>query len=730
MASSPDPPEDDPPNAPGDTPELMNIDTADSDVIVDTAAEPPVPPFPASGVADVGPTVPSTPTTDSLADLPNSGAPYYTLHPTLRIPVHSHGCDTCTAFLTHQDRSHPSWAHVQEQFKIHQRAQFAAGVSHGLAYASERIATAEGIRRRAEENVARAMRQRDIARQSEESARDKIVELQSQLETIRTEHAALVQDHAQATQALDRARAPSRPRSPPGDASSIGSQRRRSPRSEAKKRKRSPPRAAAQHAGRGRTSGGPVDPPPSTDTRSWTSVSRDEIHGPLWDRWVPLSHDDVTFVFSRAVSDPHASARIRTLALLASDRAISDRSSVMRFLVQQWGTRRNDLVAPSTAPSVADPSPRHPRAHASGGGRAPAPHEPTEWAAPAHVAPKTTIAVVDDWTTVTRGSSRSTTRTSTPALSGNPVPGPTAQARRTKPPAYSEHIDDWLQYYRDNPNAIPPGVPVHPDNSPLRGSPLRRILIRHIEIRRNGPQGREQYQRSSRGHWVTRTTQLFSIRGLYGRIIYHLRIPIRGSIPEARPYQGDTRNISLEDVARHFASNGYQPRSLSVTEFEEYAIGRRNATEHRPSSSTTEWTSYPTLADMQTRYPVIHAPPQTAGPARNLYSNMSLDFRNTSDAPRARTPEGPSLSRTSGSMSPDFPIHYSPPTPHFVPIEDAAAEPLPTGSGSWADDNFAVNNSSVATVNNTTTVAPAVDPAALPLPHSRSVSPMDESDQV
>ncbi|KAI0038522.1 hypothetical protein FA95DRAFT_1613325 [Auriscalpium vulgare] len=692
--------------APGDTPERMNIDPADPDLVVDTASEPAVPLFPTTGPADSGPSAPSVPTTEVVDDLPNSGTPYYTLHPKLHVPIHSHGCDICTAFLSHQDPSHPSWAHVQEQFRIHSRAQFQLGVSRGLAFASERIATAEGIRRRAEENVARMTRQRDISRQSEAAVRDRIAELQSQLETIRAEHAALVRDHAHAEQALDRARAPSRPRSPVGDTSSIGSQRRRSPRPEGKKRKRSPPRSTAEATRRA-----PHHPTtaPTDESPSWTSVVRHELRGPLWDRWVPLTHEDVAFALSRAVSDPHASARVRTLALLAGDRAISDRSPVMRFLVQQYYARRDSLAAPAAVSPPASALPAIPARHSNGGGPGPG--------APPH-----------DWddTPARQGSGRTRTVAPSPSNPAHSTANPQATAphsRRSKPPSYDSPTEEWIEYIREDPKRCPQGVTMH------NGSPSRRLLERHLEIRRNGPQGREQYQRSSRGHWVTRTTQLFSIRGLFGRVLHHRDIPVLGSVSTIHPYMGDTRNISLEDVARHFASNGYQPRSQAVREFEEYAVSRRNTTERRSPNETAEWESYPTLAGMHEQYPPIHAPAHYTGPPRNLYANMSLDLRATNDTPRSRTPEGPVLSSTTtGSMSPDFPAHYTPPTPHFVPIEDHIAGPLPPELSSWADDDFTVNNSLGSNVNNINPGSSAVDPAALPLPASRSVTPMDATD--
>ncbi|KAI0037258.1 hypothetical protein FA95DRAFT_1614437 [Auriscalpium vulgare] len=191
---------------------------------------------------------------------------------------------------------------------------------------------------------------------------------------------------------------------------------------------------------------------------------------------------------------------------------------------------------------------------------------------------------------------------------------------------------------------------------------------------------------------------------------------------------GDTRNISLEDVARHFANNGYHPRSLSITEFEDYATSRRNLIEGRHSGATDEWNSYPTLAEMNILYPPAHASNQTSGPPRNLYPNLSLDLRSSSGDPRPATPEGPALSRSSGTMSPDFPDHYVPPTPHSVPLDNEAAGSLPTEAISWADDLFVVNNNSVPTVNNIAPVSSAVDPTTKPLPPSRPATPMDSTD--
>ncbi|KAI0037984.1 hypothetical protein FA95DRAFT_1578471, partial [Auriscalpium vulgare] len=465
---------------------------------------------------------------------------------------------------------------------------------------------------------------------------DKIAELQSQLEAIRTEHAALVRDHTHTVQELDRARAPSRPRSPIGDTSSMGSQRRRSPRPDAKKRKRSSPRPSNDATRRGADAQRHTPSSSAADSPSWTSVNRYDIHGPLWDRWVPITHEDVALVFARAVSDPHASARVRTLALLASDRAIADRSSVMRFLVQQWGARRNDLVEPAVGSPPTDTALGHPSSRSSGGG-----HGSSTQTSTAHSAP-TVRHDTDPWTTVTRGKAHgskaaaspiaaSSAPSSTPRAPANRPPTSTTetttqQLRRAKPPAYGTPVEEWLEFIHKNPQNCPPGVPMHPDHGPLRGRPVRCALERHLEIRLNGPQGRDQHQRSSRGHWVSRSTQLFSIRGLFGRILHRRGIAVQGATAVVRPYLGDTRNISLEDVARHFASNGYQPRSQAITEFEEYAIRRRNTIEHRPPSATTEWGSYPTLAAMHVEYPPVHGPALSAGPPRNLYSNMSLDL--------------------------------------------------------------------------------------------------------
>ncbi|KAI0045612.1 hypothetical protein FA95DRAFT_1607582 [Auriscalpium vulgare] len=733
----PDSSGDGPPGDLGDPPDPMNIDTTELSAIVDTALEPAVVLFPDSRSADTGPDT-STATAVDVADpLSAIGDQYYVLHALLKIPVHSAGCATCTAFLTHQDPTHPSWAHVQEQFRIHQKAQFDSGVSHGLAAAAARIAAAEDIRRRAEDNVQRLIRQRDIARDSETAAVERLAELQAQLETIRLEHAELVRDHAKAQRALDRAQPPSRAQSPFGDSSSISSTHRRSPRPELKKRKRSAPSPPGTSAHR--TSAPPRSsrPPSAPDAPTWTSSARPDIQGAQWARWVPVNHDDVSFVFMRAVSDADAAARIRTLVHEASDLAIADRTPTMRFMVQQWGTRRNTLATRHSATVPPDPV----FASNGGGHGAVTSHHDTRGEPARHASTREpSVPSHDTWTTVKNGKRRST---ATPASTTTPQAAPTAsraakpppstvsqpdaaapKARRIHTPAYETPIDDWVTFILVNPaERCPPGVPMHP-----KTGPSRRVLLRHLEIRLNGPQGRSQTQRSNRGHWVNRTTQLFSIRGLYGRVLHKHSIPVIGSVPTVRPYVHDTRNLSIEDVARHFASNGYQPRSLAISECEEYAIGRRNVIENRPINSTAEWSSYPRLADMSSLYPVVHAPGPSAGPPRNLYANMTLDLRASNAPARSLTPEGPVLTRAPGSLSPDFPDHYEPPTPHFVPISDADAPKLPAEVTSWADELYAVNNSTVTTVNNTVLAESAVNPAALPLPASRSASPMDATE--
>ncbi|KAI0038530.1 hypothetical protein FA95DRAFT_1613313 [Auriscalpium vulgare] len=773
--SDPDPPgavAPDPPVITPDSSESMIVDPAESSIIVDTALEPAIVPFPISSPFVEGPAHPSIPTTDAVEQLPNVGAPYWTLHPLLKVGVHSHTCTACIAFIDHQDTSDPSWALVQDQLRIHHRAEFNAGVSRGLAFASERIVTAEDVRRRAEDNVQRLTRQRNIARESEAAAQDRISELQSQLATIRLEHADLVRDHAQTQQALDRALAPSRGQSPRDTASPISSQHRRSPRPEKKKRKRSSPQRSGAEPHRGRDS----RPAPSgLDPPSWTATHMLDIRGAQWNQWVPISHDDVYLVFNRATTDAHAADRIRILAVAADDVPVANRTSVMRFLVQQWHAHRDELATHHTDPPAPSFVPewggrgtgqRDTRRGNTTRQTAPPSHTPSSRApsssqatrtqttsrAPHSFAPIDNAAIPNEWTTVKHGKQRASHATADTTAAA-PAPPAKTKSNAVKPhqagtPAYESPISEWTESIRLDPSKCPRGVPMHPDNSLLRGQPVVRLLERHIEIRLNGPNGREKRQRASRGHWVNRTTQLFSIRGLYGRVLHKINVQPTGHIPTVRPYLADTRNLSIEDVARHFASNGYQPRSLSITEFEEYACGRRNVIEGRPYTSTSEWSSYPRLAEMNTVYPPVHAASQANGPPRNLYANMSLDFRRTGPVARAATPEGPTLaspSSFSGSMSPDFPAHYVPPTPHFVPISDDVALPLPTEANSWADDLPAVNNSSgtsssviaarptteaaqEALVNNIATRQITVEPASLPLPASRSATPMDATE--
>ncbi|KAI0045506.1 hypothetical protein FA95DRAFT_1607676 [Auriscalpium vulgare] len=268
-------------------------------------------------------------------------------------------------------------------------------------------------------------------------------------------------------------------------------------------------------------------------------------------------------LFTCATSDPHATARARALALDTSDLAVEDRHPVMRFLVQQWGVCRNELAEAPTPSSVASSS--------SGGGHGgPSRHHDTR---------RDTRATDGVWTTVPHGKQRShssQTAPSTASASPAPLPAPTQsvatatvtrttararQPRHDPPPSYTDPIEDWVEYIRANPDRCPRGVPMHPENSILRGGPVRRVLERHIELRRNGPEGREQVHRASRGHWVTRTTQLLSIRGLLERVMHKHHIQPVGNIPQSRPYTGDTRNLSFENVARHLANNGYHPRS-------------------------------------------------------------------------------------------------------------------------------------------------------------------------
>ncbi|KAI0042594.1 hypothetical protein FA95DRAFT_1575631 [Auriscalpium vulgare] len=630
------------PNATDSAPsERMNIDTTDLSPIEDTALAPAIAPFPTSGIAATGVSAPSIPSTEVVDILPNVGA---------RSNSESISGPDLTPACPAGSHSLPSVSLLRRPFVDKPRKMCSASRASVTSHAS--------LKRRAD--------------------------LQNQLEAIRLEHAALVRDHVATEQALDHARAASQPRarSPSGETSSSVSQRRRSPRPDSKKRRRNSPTPAPIAAHRTTA----VDRP-SSIPRSGRS-SRATPQGSQWAGWEPRSHEDVSFLFIHAATDPNAAARARTLALAASDLAVDDRHPVQRFLVQQWGLRRNTLAAPS---AMGAPTPPPPTSLSSGGGHG-----------------------ADAWTEVSHGKRRD--NSSKPPSKPNKTPSQSSRPHREPPtvattpavvaPAYTAPIEDWIEYIRANPGRCPPGVPVYPENSILRGSPVRRLLERHIEMRRNGPEGREQVHRASRGHWVSRTTQLFSIRGLYERVLHAEHISPTGSIPQSRPYTGDTRNLSFADVARHFARNGYQPRSLAVSELEEYAAARRNLTDHRPRSSTAEWGSFPTLAEMNPRL----------APSRQRV---------------------PALAPSSGSMSPDFPAHYEPSTPHFVPIADDTAGPLPPVAASWADDDYSVNNSlassqpdagQVDNVNNSSTAVSAVDPASIPTPMSRSVTPMDASE--
>ncbi|KAI0038533.1 hypothetical protein FA95DRAFT_1613309 [Auriscalpium vulgare] len=441
MQEPPGPSGDEPPPAHIASPQLMNIDVAESAIIVDTASEPPVLLFSIDGVADTGPSVPSIPGTDIIVKLPNTGQPYWTLHPVLKIPTHTHLCPECIAFINHQGPGHPSWPLVQDQQRIHQHAQYESGVSRGLAHAAERIATAEDVHRRVEDNVQRLICQRDVARDSDAASQERIANLQSQLEAIRLEHAELVRDHADAERALDHARALPRARSPIADASSISSSRRRSPRRASKKRRRAspmpsgdaPPRAQAPHAD--------ALPAPHHVPQSWTAVPQAAIHGALWATWVPITTDDVHFAIGRAASDASATACIRELATSASGLALDKRTTVMHFLIHQWGAHRNTLATahgstngstPSTTPSIGSTWEGRASSHDNRGNQAssstirpmaPASHTPT--ASPVSHTPTA-------WTTVKPAT------LATPPITTTAAPRP----RRSRAPTYDAPIED------------------------------------------------------------------------------------------------------------------------------------------------------------------------------------------------------------------------------------------------------------------------------------------------
>lgn len=211
-------------------------------------------------------------------------------------------------------------------------------------------------------------------------------------------------------------------------------------------------------------------------------------------------------------------------------------------------------------------------------------------------------------------------------------------------PQMSDNATKWQEFWQRYPEQTPTGVSVGDDGRPVLASISAYLLIRRCVP----PEGPTEFQKHRRSSFIQLSIGLFSIPGLFVRILAHLGrdTTLPGSNGVARPFDGSEDNLTIEDVVLHYADCGYSHGQIKA--MERFALGRRNTVLGRPITDTSDWPSYPTRAGTD----------ETYGPSPR-YPNRVLDNR----AARATVADatasvGPQAS-TSTSQTPSEPATQS-----------------------------------------------------------------------
>ncbi|KAI0258690.1 hypothetical protein BC834DRAFT_910326 [Gloeopeniophorella convolvens] len=133
-----------------------------------------------------------------------------------------------------------------------------------------------------------------------------------------------------------------------------------------------------------------------------------------------------------------------------------------------------------------------------------------------------------------------------------------------------------------------------------------RAIQAHLDYLRGGLDPVHQTaQRNLGAAFETQVWDLFSICGYYERVLYSCNVaPTSHSDGvQLRYYPGDGHNATAKDVALHFASMGFKPRSTQLIDLELYAIRRRNLSIPRLHDCLADWPEFPMVAEINASYP-------------------------------------------------------------------------------------------------------------------------------
>ncbi|KAE9390230.1 hypothetical protein BT96DRAFT_946279 [Gymnopus androsaceus JB14] len=119
-----------------------------------------------------------------------------------------------------------------------------------------------------------------------------------------------------------------------------------------------------------------------------------------------------------------------------------------------------------------------------------------------------------------------------------------------KNPAKSDPPEAWARYYHVHPNTMPPGIVCDSSNHISLCSVRGRILVHNRAPKL--PQGTIALERNC---FLLLSAELFATPGLYASLIMSTGATVAPEITVST-FPDDTRNATLEDVARFYASQG------------------------------------------------------------------------------------------------------------------------------------------------------------------------------
>ncbi len=164
--------------------------------------------------------------------------------------------------------------------------------------------------------------------------------------------------------------------------------------------------------------------------------------------------------------------------------------------------------------------------------------------------------------------------------------------RSPRPPQLTASLDEWVHYYTECPNLIPPPLS-SPQNAP-NAIPSRDLINGHLIFMRANPPPLPGSRNPTVISIFKATTDLFSIPGLFEDLVLRGQYP-RAHIENIQPFPQDVRTpIGVHHVACWYARCGI--RADSVLSVERVCRRTRNLRHKRGLDDESPWQEFPRTA--------------------------------------------------------------------------------------------------------------------------------------